>query len=560
MSLDADRQQPDAGDGVTRRRLLQTTGAGALAVGGASLLAACGTLAKSSSKTTGTTSASVAGLPNTSGGGVPRRGGTLTVGGITGGSSETLNPPLAVTDTDAIRAFQLFDRLFLPSGDLQTLVPQLALSAESNKDASVWTFELRPGVTWHDGKPFTADDVVYSITRFWTNPDGQAVGQTAAIDLKGVRKRGPLVVEVPLLQPQQDWPAIPTTNLNAIVQNGATAKSFSTRPIGTGPFKFVSFSPGRQSVFTANRDYWESGKPYIDELIFNTSFAEDETRLNALLSGEIDLMPQATFTLAKEQQAGGQSTVFGSKCPQPYMILMRVDKGPLSDVRVRQAMRLIADRPALIEGALSGYGSVGYDLLGQGTRYYDSSLTRGQDIEQAKSLLKSAGMAGATFTLQTSNVAPGYVESATLFAQQAKAAGITINVQQESPSTYYTPAGGFLSGAFRQDNYLPLATLSAYYSEYMSASSSLNETFWTKQPNGAAAEALLNQAIAATDPSTAQELWNQVQMLQFNQGGLLLWACPYFVNIAGPRAKGVTESQCGFLNNGDFRNAWVTSA
>jgi peptide/nickel transport system substrate-binding protein len=537
--------------GITRREAVVRGAYGAALLGAGSLLAGCG----SSSVSSGT-KAKGAGLPSSSGGGTPVRGGTLTLGAISGGPLETLNPLGALTNVDELRAFQIFDRLFLPTEDLRSVVPQLALSAEPNKDATVWTLRLRPDVTWHDGKPFTADDVLYTFN-FWTNPLGGQTSIANLIDLKRMRKRGPLVVEIPLVAADSLWPTTLTTAGSPVVQADTNFKALGTHAIGTGPFKVKSFSPGRQSVFVANGDYWQHGKPYIDTLVINSSFTDESSRVNALLDGLVEAVPLAGYIQARQQLTNPAVKVFGSSSPQTFVLVMRVDKGPLADPRVRQAMKLLVDRPALISGALAGFGSPGNDLLATGAKYYDYGLRSRHDPEQAKALLKAAGMEGATFTLQTTDAQAGFVQSASLFAQQASAAGITVNVDQISPTTYDTTSGGFLVSPFRSSYYFPYGSLDAAYMSFFAKTSTLNETHWGSQAGGAAWDKLLSEARAATDPARAAELWAEVQKAQFTDGGLLVWANADYVDLAAPHVKGLTESAAGYLNNGSILNAWL---
>ncbi len=536
---------PEA-SGVTRRTLIRHGAAVGLVVGGGSLLAACG----SGGSGTAPAAAKVA---TSSGGGTPVRGGTMTVGVISGGSTETLNPVAGATTGDFLRQLQLFDTLFAMSTDLQSTVPRLALSAEPNKDASVWTVKLRDGVTWHDGSPFGADDVIYSFG-FWVSPTSFFAGIGGLIDLKRVRKIDRLTVEVPLVAPTGQWPS--TTTIVPIVKAGAKAETFDTKPIGTGPFKFQSFSQSR-SVFVANKDYWEHGKPYVDKVVFDTSFTDENARLNALLGGQIDVMPASPYLQTRNQLRGGTVSVVGSPSPLVYPMAMRVDKGPFADVRVRQAMKLIADRQALVDGAWSGFGTVGNDLFGAGEQYFASDLKREQDIEKARSLLKAAGRSGDTFTLQTSAIAAGVTEAATLYAQQASAAGIKVKVQQVSPAAYYTGAGGFMTSPFRSSYYSPDGSLTTYYVVGLSRTSAVNETYWGHQPGGAAAWKLIDEAVAATDPARARDLWHQVQQQQFDQGGFLIWGNSYQLNLVARRVKGLSESQIGYLNNGRLLDGWV---
>jgi peptide/nickel transport system substrate-binding protein len=535
-------------DAYTRRSFLGHAAQGAAVLTGASALASCGGSASHASRTS-------SGLPSSAGGGSPVRGGTLTVGTITGGTAETVVPILVVNDVDNLRVSQLFDTLFIPSDDLTTILPRLALAAERNSDATIWTITLRDGVRWHDGKPLTADDVVHTI-RLSLSPQSYAGSLLRNINVSQVRKRGRLSVEVPLHTPDAQLPRIMSELV--VVQDGASVASLRNHPVGTGPFKFLSFTPGSQSVFVANHDYWEdNGKPYVDRIIFNSSFTDNVARQNALLSGGIDLLFSAPWLTARQQLDRGQVTVFGSHSAQDFLFAMRVDKGPFADPRVRQAMKMLPNRQALIDGALAGFATVGTDLLGTGTPYFASDLKPVYDPEKARALLKAAGQENTTFTLQTSPVIDGMVQAATLFAAQAKAVGITVNVKTISPAIYYTPQGGVGSFPFRSDYYLPLPSLDLYYNEYVVAGAPGNETGWGNQPGGAAADRLTAQARSATDPTQARMLWHQVQKEQFDQGGLLIWANADYVHMASSRVRGVAESPLGYFRGGRLLDAWL---
>jgi peptide/nickel transport system substrate-binding protein len=477
---------------------------------------------------------------------------------ITGGTAETVNPALANVFVDALRSFQLFDRLFDNSDDIKTLLPNLAVSAESNKDATVWVFHLRDGVTWHDGKPFSADDVVWAI-RSWANFRLLANGFVAGlVDFKGVRKQGRLTVEVPLLSPVAQFPSIFTQYNLAITQDGSTAASLAHHPVGTGPFKFVSFIPGSQSVFVANRDYWQHPKPYVDKVIVNSTFTDETARLDALLSGALNVAPVTPPIIAKGQQSATQVTLLRCRAPIAQLVSMRVDEQPFADVRVRQALRLCVDRAALIETALDGFGTVGNDLQGMGCQYFASDLTRSRDIEQAKSLLKSAGREGLTFTLPTSNANPGQVEAATAFAQQAAAAGIRVILDNIPAAIYLTPASGYPTRLIGQDvDGSTAPSLTVVFRAWYTQPALFNETWWGKQPGGAAAEKVITEAIAASNPAKADELWREAQLQQFNFGGNIVWGNSDLLDLVANNVKGLKAGAAGNLNNFRLLDGWV---
>jgi peptide/nickel transport system substrate-binding protein len=543
----------NAADRLTRRRLLVVGSQGAAALSSAGFLAACGGAKKAS------TSTGAAGSP-AAGTGKPVRGGTFTVGMVTAGVAETINPAKSVNLSDLLRIAQIYDQLFTVGPDVKTLVPRLALSAEPNKDATVWTLKLRDGVKWHDGKPFTADDVVYTLN-LWADPTSNAHGQVAGlVDFKNVRARDRLTVEIPLLRPTGQFPSVLTFNQQVVLQKGATKAQINTKPIGTGPFKFESFTPGQQSVFIANPDYWESGKPYVDKVVVNSSFSDEKSRQNALLSGATNISPFLPPLVAKQMASSSEATLLKSHSVVQYWFLMRVDKGPFADPRVRQAMKLIADRQALINGALAGFGTPGNDLIGVGTEYYASDLPqREQDIEKAKSLLKSAGQENFSFVLPTADALPGFNPSATLFAQQAAKAGVNVKVQQVSPNTYYTPAGGFLKRPIGLDLGAPFQSLTEVYRTFFTSSAPFNETFWGKQNNGAAAAKLIDDAIAASDPKKAGELWGEVQRQQYDEGGVLGWANADDLVGVGPKVRAVKVAQEGYMNYFRLVDGWIAT-
>jgi peptide/nickel transport system substrate-binding protein len=543
-----------SGSGLTRRQLMTYGGQGLALLGAGSLLAACGSTSGSSTGGTATGATSLAG-------GKPVRGGKLIVGAITGGASETLNPGAAGLWCDMLRINQLYDYLFLPGpgNEFNVLEPRLATAAEPNKDATVWTLKLRDGVSWHDGKPFTADDVLWTLGSWSKSSNYGHAFVVAFIDFKRVRKIDKLTVEIPLIRPSAEFPTL-LSNINAcVIQNGATPATLGKNPVGTGPFKFVSFKPGSQSVFVRNPDYWEgNGKPYIDELVINSSFQEENSRYNALLGGEIDVSIAFPANYARQQQSSQQVNLISSPSGQAYSITMRITNKPFTDQRVVEAMKLLTDRQALIDGVLPGYAQAGNDLVGRFAPYFANDLKAEYDVEKAKSLLKAAGQENMQVTLQTSNASPGFVESATLFSQQAAAAGVKVNVEQLSPAIYFTEAGGYGSRTLGQGNPSSYPSMTTVAAGYFLPGAAYEVSGWTKQPGGGD-QKLLSQAIAQQDPTKAKELWHEFQTELFKKDGHLIWAYFDFIDAAQKNVEGLSAGIANPLNNFRVLDAWLTS-
>src|SRR5690242_5137181 len=418
-----------------------------------------------------------------------RRGGALKVG-LTGGSgTDTLDPHKGLTYLDTARAQSLYQPLLQLNGGAQT---EFVLAEEISPHGSTsnWVIKLRPGITFHDGKPLTADDVIFTLRRIIS---GKLTGATplGPIDLKNLKALDKHTVQVPMTSPYGSFvDQLSYWYYLYIVPDGFNP----AKPNGTGAFKYQSFTPGQRSVFTRNENYWKTGLPYVDTLTI-IDFS-DSTSLQKALT---------PFT-------------------------MRVDKAPFNDVNVRQAMRLLVDRQQLIDSALDGSGTIGADVSSPYDPNYDTSLHREQDIAQAKSLLKKAGQENLKVQLVTSAVATGTVAMATVLSQQAKAAGVTISLKTVDPGTFFGP--NYLQWTFSQDfyNYSPYLS---QVSESLLPASPFNETHWTLPHYGQ----LYKQANATADPAVRKEIEHEMQQIDFTQGGYII---PAFIDALDAYSTKIT--------------------
>jgi peptide/nickel transport system substrate-binding protein len=232
---------------------------------------------------------------------------------------------------------------------------------------------------------------------------------------------------------------------------------------------------------------------------------------------------------------------------------MAVNLWPFKDNRVREAFRLIVDRPALIEGALAGFGTPANDLWGHGLPFFAHDLpVRTRDVEKAKSLLKAAGQEGLKVTLYTSSIDAGFTEAATLFAQQALAAGVHVNVKLEPPSSYFNTALIYTHLNFAQSlwNGNSLAT---WYTEALLSSAVWNETHFRYKWY----DNMIYAAEGAPTARRATELWHKVQEVQYNQGGYVGWANEHIIDAAQKYVKGIVPSAFYDLGGPNYRDIWL---
>jgi peptide/nickel transport system substrate-binding protein len=524
---------------ITRRRLLKVGTVGALGVAGADLLAACGSssTAASSSVTTGK----------------PVHGGTLTAAFLSGGQAETISPALAYAPADIARVQNLHDSLFRIGPNGYGGQPALAEKAERNADATVWTFHLRDGVTWHNGKPFNADDVVYTIKSWLGKRSFLQPLASVILNSSGVRKRDRLTVEVKLTRGVAEFPTLTALYNAYVIQDGASL----TDPVGTGPFVYQSFTPGQRSVFTKNPHYWLAGEPYVDTLVIDSSYTDDNARVNAVVSGSADVVTSMPYTLAKVDGAGGSLRIGNAPSSSFQNIVCRVDQAPFTDVRVIQALKMLIDRPAIIQSAFDGYGSISNDCPQKGNPYFASDIAPWpHDVEQAKSLLKAAGQENQTLTLQTSQgVIDGMYGGATLFAEQAAQGGVKIKLQSIPGSTFFTPAGNYLNRKFTQDFWFLYPSLTSLYLDKLFSRAPVNETHF----GNPAYDALLFDAVGDTNPATAADKWHAVQEQIHNLDGDIIYANMNYVDGYANRVKGLKTTSAGVADNFNFASAWLSS-
>ena len=328
MSTDPmDHPASDDATGLTRAELLRRAAGGAVLLSAGGLIAACGSSGSSGSASSATSSSAATGAA--------KSGGHLRIGATGGGAKDSIDAHSATADTDIVRISALFEPLAQPSADFKTIEMVLAESVEPlNGDAGVWDIRLRSGVEFHNGKTLSADDVIYSLKRI-TDPKNPLTGAASIgyINRNGIKKMDALTVRVPLTIKNSAFLADVGQYFNGIVPVGYDPKA----PVSTAAWKFQSFTPGQQSVFVKNPNYWQKGKPLADQLTI-IDFTDDTARVNALLSGQIDLADTVPTEQITQIQGNSSLTLLNNPSGVWLPITMRVDQAPFNDVRVRPGL------------------------------------------------------------------------------------------------------------------------------------------------------------------------------------------------------------------------------
>ncbi|MCJ0873050.1 ABC transporter substrate-binding protein [Streptomyces sp. AP-93] len=518
----------DARSSLARRGFLIATGATALA-----FTAACGS---------GDTTPDAKNAAE----GAPKQGGRLRAAFAGGGASETLDPHAANLFVDAARAKALFDKLADFGADLSA-VPRLAELWEPNDALDTWKITLRKAA-FHDGKPVTAEDVLYSYRRI-ADPKGtfRAKASLEPIDLDASRAVDASTVEFKLKRPYAEFPNVLAAFGAYIVPKDATAFA---NPIGSGPFSFVSFKPGSSLVVKRNDAYWE-GAPHLDELEFVVA-GEESARVSALLGGQVEYAHELNPATARAHEGKGKIDIVRLPGSAMQGFVMKTDRPPFNDPRVRQAFFLIADRKELVDGALSGAGEIGNDLFGKGYQYYPAGLPqRAQDLDKARALLKEAGAEGLKVTLDTAPAATGFVEAAGIFKEQAAKAGVTVEVKVGSKDTYWKDilnAGTFAS---YRSGAMPIES---HISQRLLTGSTTNATKWQHKDF----DDLYQQAQSTRDVTQRGALYERMQRRLHDEGGFLIWGFADWIIATAPKVHGVSKTApANTLDWARFDKIWI---
>ena len=322
----------------------------------------------------------------------------------------------------------------------KTLAPELAISWSANSVGSIWTFKLRPNVKFQTGQAMTADDVVATWKRL-TSPGSQALSAVGTyLHPAGVQKVDDMTVAFHLNQPVSNFPFLvsSTTYQAIILPANYVLGTFTSKPQTTGAFMLTNYSPGVGATYQRYSGWWGGTAPLagVDVTYYTAPAAADA----ALLSGSIDLIGQIQLATDRALFNNSNVQIFKAHGATHREMAMRVDDhNPFSDHRVRQAVALTLDRPAIVKTLFNGLADVGNDSPFAPVYGLAHSVPqRKKNIPMAKQLMAAAGHAkgfSITLTTETTGEIP---ELAQIVKQSVKAIGINIALNIESATAYFS--------------------------------------------------------------------------------------------------------------------------
>lgn len=445
-------------------------------------------------------------------GGSGASAGRLRLAFPAGGATESLDPHTGSLFVDQARAKALFDTLVGYADDM-SVVPRLAESWQPDPAGTRWRIRLRPA-EFHDGRPVTAEDVLFTYRRIADDATAaQSASHFADVDFGASRAISARELELVLGAPNFEFPSAWGAPATEIVPAGTTD---FTAPVGSGPFRFVSFEPGGTAVFARFDRHW-SGPATPAELEF-VPMEQESARVNALLSGQVDYAHDVSANSVRLLEQGGRARVHSAPFGTMQALLLKVDRPPFSDPRLVQAVRAGLDRQALLDIALSGQGRLGNDLFGAGLKYYPADLPAPtRDLGRARALLREAGADGLSWELQTSSVDPYFESAASLIAQQLGEAGMRVSPRIGPSETYFSDIKEHGVASLSRTAALPVPT---FLGQRMTSDAGSNNYTGYRS---AEFDELYGRALATADDARRADLLVRAQRLARESSGNVVW-------------------------------------
>ena len=443
----------------------------------------------------------------------PRRGGRLRLG-TSGGST-----------TDSIDPAASFDLMMqqLINGQLgnslveidhnNNPVPELAESWESSPDAKIWTFKLRKGVEFHNGKTLDADDVIHSLNHH-RGKDTKSAAKVIIESIEEIKKDDKHTISCVLKSPNADFPYLMSDYHLVIAPKTSDFKD----GIYTGAYVLKDFEPGVRSFATRNPNYFKSDRAWFDEV--ETLVINDvNARTNALKTGQIDLMSRCELKTVHLLKRTKGIQIIRQDGTKHYTFAMRCNNAPCDNNDVRLALKYGVDREQLLKTIQRGYGSIGNDHpIATSNPFHASDLPqRLYDPDKAKFHLKKAGMESTTFQLHTADAAfVGAIDAGVMYKESAAKAGINIEVVRE-------PNDGYWSNVWLKKPWCAVfwggrPTADMMFSTAYAADAAWNDTAWKNERFNE----LLMAGRAELDVPKRRAIYVEMQHIVHNDGGVVV--------------------------------------
>lgn len=477
----------------------------------------------------------------------PIRGGDLRVAGSSASTAEGLDPAKFRNGTDYSRGFMFYNGLTFLDG---ALTPQPELATDwSTPNGTDWVFNLRKGVTFHDGSPFTSADAVFSILRH-KDPETASRAKSYVSSIQDVVADGEYAIKITLSEPNYDLPVILGT-FNLLITKADTTDFNSG--IGTGPYKLDVFEPGVRSLAVRNDAYWKDGKQHVDTIEF-FGLTDESARLNALRAGEFHLTtginPRSTPLIQREKNI----ELFVTKSGTYSDLIMQKTDSTVGSDDFALGMKYLLQRETIQGSIYRDFASLANDQpIAPTMKYYDDSIEqRAYDPDKAKYHLEKAGVIGSTVPLVASAGIANTLDIALILQQAAKEINVDIDVQRVPVDGYWSNVWMKVPFGFGTITQRPTADM--IFSLCYASTGAYNSSKW----ENAQFDQMLLQARVETDEEKRAALYSDMQQLVRDEAGT---GIPVFfsnIDAHSTSLKGLEPIPTGNMMGYAFaENVWI---
>ncbi len=468
----------------------------------------------------------------------PNKGGKLRHASGYGGTTDTIDPS---TSNNGFTQYTIYSRgnhltEIGPDGKLRG---ELAESFEPADDAKKWIFNLRKGVTFHNGKTLTADDVIASFN-IHRGKDTKSGAKALVTAVKDIKKDGDNRVIFEMESGNADFPYIVSDyHLMVMASDGAGKVDVSAKDNGSGGYLLNDFEGGVRASFKRNPNYWKADSAHFDEVEL-LSVVDPTARQSAMLNGDVDIAdaidPKTVALLGKVPTLD----ILETTGTQHYTFPMRLDVEPFGNADLRMALKLAIDRQELVDKVLLGHGVAGNDIPVNGVMpfFNDKIAQRTFDPEKAAEHYKKSGHSGPIKLSVADAAFAGAVDAGQLIAASAKKAGIEIELVRE-------PNDGYWSNVWNKKGWCACywggrPTQDWMYSSAYTKDNNWNDTAWRDTDSATRFNEVVVQARAETDETKRQSQYFEAQQLLHDDGGAIvaMWA-----NFISAHSKKLTHGE-----------------
>lgn len=460
----------------------------------------------------------------------PKKGGTLRLGMEGGSASDSLDPRTYADSIPINYSCQIWNGLVEidehgnPTGDLLE-------SWEAKPGAVEWIFNVRKGITFTSGKTLDADDIIYSINLHRGETKSGAKDLLSSI--KEIKKLSATQIAITLDSGNADLPSNFSAYQIIVVPNGFT--DFS-KPDGTGAYTLETFEPGVRVITKAKKgDYWKPGRGNFDAVELRY-ILDAAARTQALITDQIDAANRLAPRTVKQVMGLAALNVVRSKgTGNRYAFVARCVADPYTNNDIRLALKYGIDRQKIVDTVHKGFATIGNDTtVAPSMKYFASDIPqRPYDPDKAAFHFKKAGLANANLELEVSEGAfSGATDSAVLYQESMKKAGITLNVKRVSGDGYWDNV--WLKSPFSAVYWGGRPTIDSQLSQTFLSSANWNDSAW-KRPEF---DKLVVAARAELDEGKRKQLYADAQRMIVDDGGMICFAISDYLDGYNKRVKG----------------------